>query len=52
VTEVALLGAAPVADQRKPHVTALKATAPHTSNEAAGNATRDDVLKTVANEGR
>ncbi len=46
------LGAVPVADQRKPHVTALNATAPHTSKVATGNATREDVDKTVANEGR
>ena len=49
---VALLGAAPVADQRKPQVTALNATAPHTSKDAAGNTKRDEALKAVANEGR
>jgi hypothetical protein len=48
---VALLGAASVADQRKPHVTALNATAPQTSKVAAGNAARDDALKAEANEG-
>jgi hypothetical protein len=47
-----LLGAAPVADQRKPQVTALNATAPHTSKDAAGNTKRDEALKAVANEGR
>jgi hypothetical protein len=41
-----------VADQRKPHVTALNATAHHTNNAAAGKTTRDDALKTLANEGR
>ena len=50
--DVALLGAAPLADQRKPHVTALKATAPHTNKDAAGNTKRDEVLRAEANEGR
>jgi hypothetical protein len=49
---VALLGAEPVADQRKLQVTALNATAPHTNKVAAGNTTRDEALKAVANEGR
>ena len=47
-----LLGLVPMADQRKPHVTALKATAPHTSSDATGNTKRDEALKAVANEGR
>jgi hypothetical protein len=49
---LALLGAAPVADHRKPHVTALNATAPHTSSEAAGNTKRVEALKSLANGGR
>ncbi len=48
---LALLGAAPVADHRKPHVTALNATAPHTNMVATGSAKRDEALKAWANEG-
>jgi hypothetical protein len=49
---VALLGAAPVADQRKLQLTALNATAPHTNKVVTGNATREDADKAVANDGR
>ena len=46
------LAPAPIADQRKPHATALNATAAHTNNAAAGSQTRDDALNTAANDGR
>jgi hypothetical protein len=41
-----------VADQRKPQLTALNATAAHTNSAAAGNTKREDVLNRELNEVR
>ena len=46
------LDAASVADQRKLQLTALNATPPHTSKDAAGNIQREEALNAVASEGR